>query len=94
MFIDEGVYLDTDEDGIPEFTGILRRWMKMKPVKTFHLLCEERFSFGRLVALAGVIGLCIGFLLADLPSIENGTIYHYDLQTRVIEIFGYVFLFS
>ncbi len=63
----------------------------MKPVKTFHLLCEPMFSFGRFVAIVGGVGILIGFFFADYPSILNGEIYHYDPQTRGIEIFGYVF---
>ena len=63
----------------------------MKPVKTFHILCEPIISFGRFVAIVGGVGLLIGFFFADYPSILNGEIYHYDPQTRGIEIFGYAF---
>ncbi len=63
----------------------------MKPIKTFHLICEPMLSFGRIVAILGVVGILIGFFFADYPSILNGKIYKYDLQTRAIEIFGYAF---
>ena len=61
----------------------------MKPVKTFHLLCEPMFSFGRFVAIVGIFAIPFYFFLTDYGDIVSGKFYHYSLQLRILDIFAY-----
>lgn len=66
----------------------------MKPVKIFHLICEPVISFGRFVAIVGIIAIIFDFFAFTYPDIVSGEINRYDLQATFFMYFSYgLFLF-
>ncbi len=68
--------------------------MRMKPVKTFHLVCEPILSFGRFAAIVGILAILFDFFAFTYPDIVSGEINRYDTQAMFFMYFSYgLFLF-
>jgi len=59
----------------------------MNPPKKFVLVGEPAFSWGRIVALTAVFGICLASSLTIIPDSISGKIYRYSLDTWIITIF-------